>query len=61
MFNAAERITQLEQLITERRRLKEERARREADQLAELVELARVEDEEKRRVEEQRRREEEEK
>ena len=53
MSSAAEWITQLEQLIAECRQLKEERARREAEQLAELVELARLEEEEKQRVEEQ--------
>ena len=54
-------MAQLEQLIAEHRRLEDERARREAEQLAELVELARLEEEERRRVEEQQRREEEEK
>ena len=57
MSSAADRITQLEQQITERRRLEEERSRREAEQLAELVEMVRVEEEQ--RAEEQRRREEE--
>ena len=61
MPSAAERMAQLEQLITERHRLEDERARREAEQLAELVELARLEEEENRRVEEQRRSEAEEK
>ena len=61
MSSAADRITQLKQLIAERRQLEEERSWREAEQLAELVELVRVEEEEKLRVEEQRRREEEEK
>ena len=60
MSSAADRMAQLEQLIAERRRLEEERTRREAEQLPELVEMVRVE-EEKRRAEEQRRREEEEK
>ena len=36
----------------ERRRLEEERSQREAEQLADLVELVRVEEEEKRRAEE---------
>ena len=39
MPSAAERMAQLEQLIAECRRLEDERAQREAEQLAELVEL----------------------
>ena len=48
MSSTADRITQLEQLIMERRQLEEERSQREAEQLAELVEMVRVEEEEKR-------------
>ena len=56
MSSAAERKARLEQQIADRRREEEERAQREAAELAELEELARVEEEERRRAEEELRR-----
>ena len=56
MSSAAERKARLEQQIADRRREEEERVQREAAELAELEELARVEEEERRRAEEELRR-----
>ena len=56
MTSASERKALLERQIADRRREEEERVQREAAQLAELEELARVEEEERRRAEEESRR-----
>ena len=58
MSSAAERKARLEQQIADRCREEEERAQREAAELAELEELARIEEEEKRAEEELKRMEE---
>ena len=51
MSSAAERKACLEQQIADRRQEEEERVQREAAELAELEELARIEEEERRQVE----------
>ena len=56
MSSAAERKAQLERQIADHRREEEERAQREAAELVELEELARIEEEEHRRAEEELRR-----